>query len=74
MNVQSTGTGQQWIRVWFGEHVLADYAAEPAVAGRYARMMEQRFMGLQVTSDPLPDNQVSAEPLPRERMWEMTAV
>lgn len=74
MNAQSTDTGQQWIRVWFGEHVLADYTAESAVAGRYAKMMEQRFMGLRVTSDPLPDDQASTEPLPRERMWEMTAV
>ncbi|UPK73787.1 hypothetical protein MU582_15265 [Nocardioidaceae bacterium SCSIO 66511] len=74
MNGQSTDTGQQWIRVWFGNHVLADYAAEPAVASRYADAMRQRFMGLRVTSDPLPVGKRAAEPLPSERMWEMTAV
>ncbi|UYM05855.1 hypothetical protein [Solicola gregarius] len=74
MNAQSTDTGQQWVRVWFGQHVLADYAAEPAVADRYADAMRQRFMGLRVTSEPLPDNESEAAPLPSERMWEMTAV
>ncbi|MDN5854990.1 MAG: hypothetical protein L0K86_19490 [Actinomycetia bacterium] len=69
-----TDTGQQWIRVWFGEHVLADYAAEPAVADRYAEAMRQRFMGLRVTSDPLPDDQATKEPLPTKQMWELTAV
>ncbi|HLR83376.1 MAG TPA: hypothetical protein VK059_00420 [Nocardioidaceae bacterium] len=67
-------TGQQWIRVWFGEHVLADYAAEPAVADRYAEAMRKRFMGLQVTSDPLPEGHEAKEPLPTRQMWELTAV
>ena len=67
-------TGQQWIRVWFGEHVLADYSAEPAVADRYAEAMRQRFMGLRVTSDPLPADGAAKEPLPTKRMWELTAV
>ena len=74
MNAQSTDTGQQWIRVWFGEHVLADYAAEPAVADRYAEAMRQRFMGLRVTSDPLPEDHSSTQPLPTRQMWELTAV
>lgn len=70
----TTDTGQQWIRVWFGEHVLADYAAEPAVADRYAEAMAQRFMGLRITSDPLPADQATKEPLPTKQMWELTAV
>ena len=74
MNGQTTDTGQQWIRVWFGEHVLADYTAEPEIAAEYAAAMSRRFMGLRVTSDPLPDSEPHAQPLPGERMWELTAV
>jgi hypothetical protein len=41
------------VRVWFGEHVIADYNAEPALAERYAAAMQRRFAGLRVTNDPL---------------------
>jgi len=34
------------VRVWFGEHVIADYNAEPALAERYADAMSRRFAGL----------------------------
>lgn len=74
MSEVTPGCQEQWVRVWFGKHVLANYAAEPAVADRYAEAMRQRFMGLRVTSDPLPREPVATEPLPSERMWEMTAV
>lgn len=74
LNAETCETEQQWVRVWFGEHVLADYAAEPAVADRYAEAMRQRFMGLRVTSDPLPEHGARTGALPNERVWEMTAV
>jgi hypothetical protein len=40
-------------RVWFGEHVIADCNAEPALAERYAHAMS-RFAGLRATNDPFP--------------------
>ncbi|WP_328990312.1 hypothetical protein OG394_29180 [Kribbella sp. NBC_01245] len=43
-----------WVRVWFGEHVIADYTAVPDLADRYASAMGRRFAGLKVTSDPVP--------------------
>lgn len=58
------------VRVWFGEHVIADYKAEPDTAERYAHAMARRFAGLRVTNDPYvpggPD-----EGLPGERMWDI---
>ena len=30
------------VRVWFGEHVIADYCAEPLLAERYAKAMARR--------------------------------
>jgi hypothetical protein len=41
------------IRVWFGEHVVADYRAETELAERYAAAMSRRFAGLRVTNDPI---------------------
>ncbi|MEU4291163.1 hypothetical protein AB0E63_23305 [Kribbella sp. NPDC026596] len=60
------------VRVWFGDHVVADYRAEAELAERYAAAMSRRFAGLRVTSDPIPD----ADPgpvrkLPGERLWEV---
>lgn len=56
------------VRVWFGEHVIADYMAEPALAERYADAMSRRFAGLKVTNDPLP-LVPPPQPLPSERLW-----
>jgi hypothetical protein len=60
------------VRVWFGDHVVADYRAEAELAERYAAAMSRRFAGLRVTSEPIPD----ADPgpgrtLPGERLWEV---
>ncbi len=40
------------VRVWFGEHVIADYTAEPAKAIRYRAGMMRRFASLRVTIEP----------------------
>jgi hypothetical protein len=40
------------VRVWFGEHVIAEYTAEPATAMRYQAAMTRRFASLRVTIDP----------------------
>jgi hypothetical protein len=59
------------VRVWFGEHVIADYTAEPALAERYAHAMSRRFAGLRVTNDPMPAVDRLPDPLPGERMWDV---
>lgn len=59
------------VRVWFGEHVIADYCAEPALAERYAEAMSRRFAGLRVTNEPLPPVDRVPDPLPGERMWDI---
>jgi hypothetical protein len=41
------------VRVWFGEHVIAQYVAEAALAARYEQAMRRRFAGLRVTNDLL---------------------
>jgi hypothetical protein len=46
------------VRVWFGEHVIAQYVAEAPLAARYEQAMRRRFAGLRVTNDifgPRPD-------------------
>ncbi|MER7244447.1 hypothetical protein [Kribbella sp. NPDC000426] len=40
------------VRVWFGEHVIAEYTAEPAKAIRYQAAMTRRFYSLRVTIEP----------------------
>jgi len=41
------------VRVWFGEHVIAQYVAEAPLAARYEQAMKRRFAGLKVTNDLL---------------------
>ena len=60
------------VRVWFGDHVVADYRAEAELAERYAAAMSRRFAGLRVTSDPIPDTDPGPHrALPGERLWEV---
>lgn len=41
------------VRVWFGDHVIADYLVGPDLADRYAAASATRF-GLPVTIDSAP--------------------
>ncbi len=41
------------VRVWFGEHVIAQYVADAPLAARYEQAMRRRFAGLKVTNDLL---------------------
>ncbi|WP_328996929.1 hypothetical protein OG394_25565 [Kribbella sp. NBC_01245] len=41
------------MRVWFGEHVIAQYVADAPLAARYEQAMRRRFAGLRVTNDLL---------------------
>jgi hypothetical protein len=49
------------VRVWFGEHVIAEYTAEPETAMRYQAAMTRRFASLRVTIEPVavPDADLS---------------
>jgi hypothetical protein len=38
------------VRVWFGQHVIADYTACRELAEPYAHAMSRRFAGLRVTA------------------------
>ncbi|TDD28546.1 hypothetical protein E1218_06925 [Kribbella turkmenica] len=51
------------VRVWFGEHVIAQYVAEAPLAARYEQAMRRRFAGLRVTNDVLG----AASPSPEAR-------
>jgi hypothetical protein len=55
--------GRRRVRVWFGEHPIATYVAEPALASRYEAAMQRRFAGLRVTNEPavavVPDADLS---------------
>lgn len=60
------------VRVWFGDHVIAEYSGETDLAERYAAAMSQRFAGLKITTEPLPDDaDVATRPLPGERLWDV---
>ncbi|GAA1696397.1 hypothetical protein GCM10009745_48060 [Kribbella yunnanensis] len=40
------------VKVWFGEHVIAEYTAEPEAAMRYQAAMTRRFASLCITIEP----------------------
>jgi len=40
------------VRVWFGEHLIADYVSDPRSAAAYEAAMRRRFRSLRVTNDP----------------------
>ena len=51
------------VRIWFGEHIIAEYTAEPETALRYQAAMTRRFASLRVTIEPatavVPDADLS---------------
>ncbi|NEA30159.1 hypothetical protein [Streptomyces sp. SID13031] len=65
------GAQRRRVRVWFGDHVVADYWAEADVADRYAAAMSRRFAGLKVTSEPISVADPGGQALPGERLWEV---
>jgi hypothetical protein len=58
------------VRIWLGDHLIAEYAAEPDRASRYQRVMTPKFTGLRLTVD----NSVTgkASELPSEQLWPLT--
>jgi hypothetical protein len=59
------------VRVWFGSHVIANYAAERGEAEEYAAAMRRRFFGLRVTSEPLHTSVSDIQPLPAKHWWQV---
>jgi len=51
----------QYVCVWFGEHKIVEYVAEPALAARFEAAMRRRFASLRVTNEPVtvPDAESS---------------
>ncbi len=39
------------VRIWLGDHLIAEYVAEPDRASRYQRVMTPKFTGLRITVD-----------------------
>jgi hypothetical protein len=57
---ESSRSTDRRVRVWFGEHIIAEYTAEPQTAMRYHAAMTRRFASLQVTIEPaVPDVDLS---------------
>ncbi|MFC0624273.1 hypothetical protein [Kribbella deserti] len=46
-------TSHRRVRVWFGDHPIADHVAEPLQAARYEAAMRRRFACCRVTNDPV---------------------
>ena len=42
------------VRVWFGQHVIAELTAPAPAASRYEAAMDRRFFGLAITNEPAP--------------------
>lgn len=63
-------TRERRVRVWFGEHVVADYVADWDRAALYAEAMSRRFAGLQVTNEAA-DSSIGSRSVPAERLWEL---
>ncbi len=73
MSAVQPGSQQRRVRVWFGDHVIADYRATADLAERYVAAMAHRFTGLRITNDPVPDpDPAPARALPGERLWDLT--
>lgn len=72
MSSEQGGPQRRRVRVWYGDHVVADYRAAADVADRYAAAMERQFAGLRVTNEPTPGPDPGpARALPGERLWEV---
>lgn len=55
------------VTVWFGEHLVMSYSAEPAAAEDYAQSMARRYAGLRVRIDDKVVEPLRS--LPCERLW-----
>jgi hypothetical protein len=59
------------VRIWLGDHLIAEYVAEPDRASRYQRVMTPKFTGLRITVDGAAATAGASE-LPSEQLWPLT--
>jgi hypothetical protein len=59
------------VRIWLGDHLIAEYVAEPDRASRYQRIMTPKFTGLRITVDSAATSGAASE-LPSEQLWPLT--
>jgi hypothetical protein len=59
------------VRIWLGDHLIAEYVAEPDKASRYQRVMTPKFTGLRITVDSAAAPNAASE-LPSEQLWPLT--
>ena len=73
MNQDQT-EARRCVRIWLGDHLIAEYVAEPDRASRYQSVMAPKFTGLRITVDPAPSGpaEPSAAELPAEQLWPLT--
>ena len=58
------------VRIWLGDHLIAEYTAEPDRASRFQRVMTPKFTGLRITVDNAAIGKASE--LPSEQLWPLT--
>jgi predicted transcriptional regulator len=51
--MSTTTLERRRVRVWFGQHAIADQTKEAKEAAAYEEGMRRRFKGLRVTSEPV---------------------
>ncbi|HZI74374.1 hypothetical protein OG474_28255 [Kribbella sp. NBC_01505] len=63
--------GRKMVRIWLGDHLIAEYLAEPDRASRYQRVMTPKFTGLRITVDNAATGKASELPS-SEQLWPLT--
>jgi hypothetical protein len=73
------GGARRNVRIWLGDHLIAEYVAEPDRASRYQRVMTPKFTGLRITVEAMSSASAStgtewkkASELPSEQLWPLT--
>ncbi|MEV0286388.1 hypothetical protein AB0H36_19945 [Kribbella sp. NPDC050820] len=70
MTTDRAAGGRKMVRIWLGDHLIAEYLAEPDRASRYQRVMTPKFTGLRITVDNSAG--ATASELPSEQLWPLT--
>ena len=60
------------VRIWLGDHLIAEYVAEPDRASRYQRIMTPKFTGLRITVDNAATAGSVSELPSSEQLWPLT--
>lgn len=65
---------QRHVKLWFGKHVIGEFVGDVEHAEQYAKAMDRKFGGLEITVAPVPPGEtpVRALPLPSKRLWDNT--